>query len=48
MRYLALGVREAGAPAAVSLGPQDAIQTGQWDRISTTPSGRPLTSWMSV
>jgi hypothetical protein len=48
MRYLALGVREAGVPQTIDLRPQDAIQTGQWDRISTTPSGRPLTSWMSV
>jgi hypothetical protein len=47
MRYLALGVREAGVPAAVSLGPRDAIQTGQWDHV-TTPNGRPVTSWMSV
>jgi hypothetical protein len=47
MRYLALGVREAGVPAAVSPTPgvvRDPILTGQWD--TSVSSGNPVTNWM--
>jgi hypothetical protein len=50
MRYLALGVREAGGVAPAPVAPsvqRDPILTGQWDLV-TTPNGRPITSWMGV
>jgi hypothetical protein len=47
MRYLALGVREAGPPAAVGPTPgvvRDPILTGQWD--TSVSSGNRVTNWM--